>query len=521
MREDWLEVEIENILTKINGKIITQGWSPQCLKHPSPSNEKWGVLKTTAIQQNEFREYENKELPVDKTVREHLQVQVGDILMTCAGPRNRCGVACVVKKVRPKLLLSGKMYRFQPNEKVVITPFLNHFLQSQEAWRAIDKMKTGGSESGLNLTHSRFKKFPLRIAPLPEQRAIVAKIEELFSSLDHGIAQLETVQAQLKVYRQAVLEKAFEGELTKEWRARQTDLPTAAEIAESIKKEREADFARRMEIWEEKIAEWENNDKAGKKPVKPKSIKYYNKPAKKIDLVIPQNWLFSSVGNISSGVEYGTSAKSENEGKIVVLRMGNMQNGKLDWTKLKYSNDEDEIKKYLLNAGDVLFNRTNSPEWVGKTSIYLGEQPALFAGYLIRVNHIPQLIKSHYLNYFLNSFPAKVYSSFVKTDGVNQSNINGQKLSNYPLPLPSLQEQTQIIQEIESRLSVCDNISETVEVSLKKAESLRQSILKRAFAGELLTAAELARCRAEADWEPAAVLLEKIKGEKDKLKKAK
>src|SRR5690606_12981547 len=112
-----------------------------------------------------------------------------------------------------------------------------------------------------------------------------------------------------------------------------------------------------------------------------------------------------------------------------------------------------------------------------------GERPAIFAGYLIRVNHIQNLLLGDYLNYFLNSHPAKVYGNFVKTDGVNQSNINGQKLCNYPFPFCTIEEQHQIVQEIETRLSVCDKLTTSITESLEKAEALRQSILKKAFEG--------------------------------------
>ena len=131
-----------------------------------------------------------------------------------------------------------------------------------------------------------------------------------------------------------------------------------------------------------------------------------------------------------------------------------------------------------------MFNRTNSPELVGKTAIYRDEQKAIFAGYLIRINQY-DVINAKYLNYYLNSFTAKMYGNMVKTDGVNQSNINGKKLCSYPFPLCTPEEQELVVKEIESRLSVCDKIEQTVNESLQKAESLRQSILKQAFEGGL------------------------------------
>ena len=199
-----------------------------------------------------------------------------------------------------------------------------------------------------------------------------------------------------------------------------------------------------------------------------------------------ENWEHTTIGNIVEKVEYGSSAKSEKEGKVPVLRMGNIQKGRFDWSDLVYSNNDEEINKYLLKKDDVLFNRTNSPELVGKTAIYKGERPAIFAGYLIRLHYKKDLINADFLNYFLNSDIARNYGNTVKSDGVNQSNINGQKLKTYPIALPPLTEQQRIVAEIESRLSQTSASSVCIENALRQAEALRQSILKKAFSGELL-----------------------------------
>jgi type I restriction enzyme S subunit len=131
------------------------------------------------------------------------------------------------------------------------------------------------------------------------------------------------------------------------------------------------------------------------------------------------------LGEVCEDVEYGSATKSKETGKVPVLRMGNIQNGRFDWDDLVYTSDAAEIKKYLLKKNDVLFNRTNSAELVGKTAIYKGEQPAIFAGYLIRINYKDDLLDGDYLTYYLNTRAAKVYGNSVRSFGVNQSNING------------------------------------------------------------------------------------------------
>ncbi len=341
--------------------------------------------------------------------------------------------------------------------------------------------------------------YQFAIPPLPEQRSIVSKIKQLFSEIDNGIACLKKAQEQLKVYRQAVLKQAFEGELTKSWREQQASLPSAQDLLDIIKAERE---------------QAAKNQGKKLKPVTPLA---------KVELdeltELPDGWCWIKLGELTIGVEYGTSTKSLEKGEVPVIRMGNIQQGRIDWNDLAFTDDKADISKYRLLKGDVLFNRTNSPELVGKTAIYNGEMPAIFAGYLIRVNQIKELLHCKYLNFFLNSHPAKVYGNSVKTDGVNQSNINGEKLKSYPLPYCSPKEQKQIVQEIETRLSVCDNMEATIRESLEKAEALRQSILKKAFEGKLLSEEELTATRNDPEWEPAEKLLERIRAEKNQSKK--
>lgn len=177
--------------------------------------------------------------------------------------------------------------------------------------------------------------------------------------------------------------------------------------------------------------------------------------------VIPSDWDLAPLGRLVTSVEYGSSAKSSAKGLMPVLRMGNLQGGRIDWSDLVYTDDAREISKYALRAGDVLFNRTNTIELVGKTSIYEGERPAIFAGYLIRVNVNEERLDSRYLNYTLNTEIAKKYSMKVLSVAVGQANINGQKLKTYPIPLPpTVKEQSAIaamLGDVDALLSSLDN----------------------------------------------------------------
>ena len=189
----WATPEIGDILQPLaDGRTIHQGWSPRCEKGPSVSDEEWGVLKTTAIQAGEFLAQHNKRLPSTLEPRPHLEVKSGDLLLTCAGPRSRCGVACIVKNTRPKLMISGKMYHFRFDTNSILPEYIEAYLQGHSAWTDIDKMKTGVSDIGLNLTQSRFRRLTIPVAPLAQQERIVGAIAEHFSRLDaveHDVTQ--------------------------------------------------------------------------------------------------------------------------------------------------------------------------------------------------------------------------------------------------------------------------------------------------------------------------------------------
>ncbi|GBF38477.1 type I restriction modification DNA specificity domain protein [Leptospira johnsonii] len=161
--------------------------------------------------------------------------------------------------------------------------------------------------------------------------------------------------------------------------------------------------------------------------------------------------------------------------------MGNIQDGKIDWDNLVFTDNETEIQKYLLNKGNVLFNRTNTIDLVGKTAIYNGERPAIFAGYLIRIKVSDSLLNAEYLNYFLNTKPAKKHGRLVLSIAVGQANINGQKLKKYPIPRPpTLAEQ----EAIATVLSDTDALIARLETLLSKKRQIKQGAMQELLTGK-------------------------------------
>lgn len=373
------------------------------------------------------------------------------------------------------------------DKNLLIKRFVYYLLQTQ-IFQVPLKMISRSAQNGFAKHEIAHIEIP--VPPIETQQAIVNKIESLFDEIDEGIGRLKTAAQQIQQYRQSLLKNAFNGELTKEWRSKHADtLPSESELLAQIQTAREQHLAQQLADWQTAVSQWEQNGKEGKKPSKPSTLKKLESIEKlnEIELTeLPEGWFWERLGLMTLGVEYGTSAKSQPEGKVPVLRMGNMQNGKIDWADLVYSDNDEEIKQYLLKKGDVLFNRTNSPELVGKTSIIETDEKAIFAGYLIRINHLTEITDGRYLTYFLNSMIAKKYGNFVKTDGVNQSNINGQKLINYPFVFCSLKEQKEIADILEQKFTACDQLADEIAKQLKQAELFKQAVLKAAFQGELI-----------------------------------
>ena len=216
---------------------------------------------------------------------------------------------------------------------------------------------------------------------------------------------------------------------------------------------------------------------------------------------IPDSWEWVRLGDVIEEPKYGTSAKSSSKGKIPVLRMGNInKDGTVDYSNLVYSDNNSDIIDYQLKKGDILFNRTNSSDWVGKSALYNGEQKAIFAGYLVRVR--PILILSEYLILVMTSDYYRNWCYLVKTDAVNQSNINARKLVAFMLPLPPLKEQKRIIDSCFKLSKFVWNISDSCKMLSNMISLTKAKILDLAMQGKLVP-------QDSAD-EPAADMLMRI-----------
>jgi type I restriction enzyme S subunit len=200
---------------------------------------------------------------------------------------------------------------------------------------------------------------------------------------------------------------------------------------------------------------------------------------------LPQGWKWSKLGELAKQIEYGTSQRASrlNLG-IPILRMNNINNGKISYDNLKYVDDNiKDLPRLHLKHNDILFNRTNSYELVGKTGIFKEQNSEFtFASYLIRVSLFQDFILPDYVNLVLCSKYFRQYQIEPEiTQQCGQANFNGTKLKNSILPLPPLNEQKRIVAKVDQLMHLCDKLETRLNQSKKDSEMLIQAVLYEAF----------------------------------------
>ena len=190
-------------------KTLDQGWSPQCESESRSSSDEWAVIKTTAIQSMEFRAEENKLLPPGLVSRAHLSLMGGDLLITRAGPRTRVGVTCLVKSDLPRLMICDKAYRLRAKLDIAIPAYLEVALNSPTLLDRLDELKSGISDSGLNLTQKRFGELLVPLPSLAEQQRVVDEVDRRLSLVRGVEAEVDANLKRAQALRQSALSKMF------------------------------------------------------------------------------------------------------------------------------------------------------------------------------------------------------------------------------------------------------------------------------------------------------------------------
>jgi type I restriction enzyme, S subunit len=424
----------------------------------------------------------------------------GDVLLAKITPCMENGKGGLVPALPKGVAYGSTEFHVLRPSVALRSKWLSHFL-SQPAFRKVARANMTGTAGQMRVPAKWLQTVGLPIPPLAEQSRIVAKLEELLSDLDAGVAELKAAQKKLAQYRQSLLKAAVEGRLTEAWRAQHRPTETGAQLLDRILTERRA-------RWEAKqLAKFQAQ---GKTPPKDWQKKYPEpvRPDTSGLPELPEGWGWATIDQLSFEQRYGSSAKTDEAASgVPVLRMGNLREGRLDLRSLKYlPENHDEFPQLFLEDGDLLFNRTNSAELVGKTAVYrLEVVPCSFASYLISVRfspgYLPELASA-----FINSTYGRDWIKSVAVQQVGQANVNGSKLSALAIPVPPFAEQQEIVRNLGIQTATAFYLESNIDRSLKQSTAQRQNILRAAFSGQLVPQ--------DPNDEPASVLLERVRAER-------
>jgi type I restriction enzyme S subunit len=381
-------------------------------------------------------------------------------------------------------MMSGKMYRFRLPERYVSARYVQYYLQSGEAKVSIDRMKTGGSDSGLNLTHDRFRRLRVPLAPRREQERIVAAIEEQFSRLDAGLAALAHVRQNLKQMRAAVMDAAATGGLS-------TSGGSASDAEHFL-----------IEVLQARTERSSSKSRRASTPVLPAPSSGS----------FPGHWTEASLDMLAESSDaitdgpFGSNLKSShytNDGPRVI-RLQNIGDGGFVDVSAHISPDHfNELEKHSVKPGDLVC------ALLGETlprAVVIPDNlgPAIVKADCARVRVSP-LVNRRFVWAVLNS-PRLRQEISARVHGVGRPRLNLSELREIAIPLPTRGEQDTIVETMDHVLEASRRLEATLVEHGLKATALRSSILSNAFSGRLV--------QQDPRDEPASGLLERIAAER-------
>jgi type I restriction enzyme, S subunit len=387
---------------------------------------------------------------------------------------------------------------------------INHSFALYYLSQKLQELKFEGQGTTISgITKKQLKDTSFPLAPLEEQQRIVAKIEQLFSELNEGVEKLKTAQAQLKVYRQALLKHAFEGKLTANWRLANKDKSeTSTDLLTRIKAERQARHQRQLNVWKRVAKQWENGNKKGKKPAKPR---IFSEPIAFTDnelsnlSQLPKTWAWSKMGECFDVYVGATPSR----------KIDKYWKGTIPWVssgEVKFFNISST--KELISQ-DGLINTSTAIHPVGTVMLaMIGEGKTRGQAAILEINACHnqntaaiRVSETECFSEFVFLYLLYQYEITRQLgSGNNQKALNKERVSNMAFPLPPIDEQEKIVHRLSANLSVIEKVSVDIDTQIKKSAALRQSILNKAFHGQLVSQ--------DPNDEPADLLLKRIKLEK-------
>lgn len=346
-------------------------------------------------------------------------------------------------------------------EKYPLNLAFYHFVFNSLRPVLVAATKSGTSKESINQTN--LKKYELPYFDIEQQDLWIEKLKNTQVRKELLGSELTHQQTLLKKLRQQILQEAIEGKLTTEWRQQNPDVESASKLLARIQAEK---------------AQLIKNKKIKKqKPLPPISEK--EKP-----FPLPEGWEWCRLGALVSSVNNGLYKQESfysNDG-IASLRMYNIQNGEVNFNKIRRVNlTKDELSKYELLENDLLLNRVNSRELVGKTAIIRKEsEPLVYESMNMRLRLVNPLI-SEYVNRYLLVSNVREYFFNICKIASGQVSVNQGQVFNLIIPLAPLPEQQAIVVKVEKLLALCDQLENQIADNQTHAEQLMQAVLREAF----------------------------------------
>lgn len=424
-------------------------------------------------------------------------VRSGDVLFSTVRPYLR-NIAAVPDHLDGQIASTGFAVLRAANG--VVPAYLFYKAISRDFVAALTGEQYGVSYPAVK--EEQLRSQPFELPPTNEQHRIVAKIEALFSELDAGQDSLTRAQAQLKLYRQSLLKAAFQGRLTADWRKSNADkLETPETLLSRIRTEREARYKQALDDWQTALAEWRACGEVGRKPAKPSRPDDTPSAGEngKTDVV---EWVRIPLGGLAYRADLGKMLdQAKNKGTPrpyfgnINLRWGafNIDEGKT------IPIEDHEVERYGICAGDLVICEGGEP---GRCAIWTGEDNRYF---IQKALHRVRFTGSYlpFFAYYYMIYAAQSGILEKRFTGSTIKHLTGSALAEVPFPLCSIPEQREIIAILEEKLSSVDAIETEITTALAKLSALRQSILKKAFSGQLVPQ--------DPSDEPASALLARLR----------
>lgn len=411
----------------------------------------------------------------------------GDILFCTTNSAKLVGKCCSFE-LDEQFAFSNHLTKLRVSE-AVIGMFLLHYLWL--LWKQGEfehKCKHWVNQS--TLPKDELLQTKILLPPLNEQRRIVARLEELLSRVDAAQARLATIPRILKRFRKSVLAAACSGKLTVDWREENPETEFSCQLIDHINQHR------KLKTWVEVI-------EADERP----------------DEDLPSTWTWVRFGSVIGELRNGVSVRPNTEPPgTPMLRINAARSGKVDLGEIRYlPSGKDFLPLYSLQERDLLFTRYNgSLELLGVCGMVrqLNGNVMLYPDKLMRVRFDHELLLPEYVEVFFQSPTVHERVIAKSKSSAGQNGVSGSDIKSQAFALPPFREQQEVVRRVEALFKTADALEARYRTAKAHVDKLTQSILARAFRGELVTTeAELAR-REERDYEPASVLLERIRQER-------